>query len=120
MKLPNASENIYPRSGENIKAILDYYFSNVENELIEGSLEQLLKNKMLSLNQIEFGANFISKYKGLLDEAEFSKLPSARLHYAIMAIFYPRKEWSTSGTNMKRLEHFRKLYRDSFFDDWPE
>lgn len=120
MKLPEASKNIYPTSGENIKAILDHYFPTVSDELIKKSLEQLMNNKKFSLNQIEFGANFITKNKELLDKAEFSELPSAGLNYAMMTIFYPRKEWQTSGANMKRLENFRQLYRDSFFENWPE
>lgn len=120
MKLPNASENIYPRSKENIRAILDQYFPTTLDKLLEESLDQFLEKKKLSLNQIEFGAKFIIENKEILEEAEFSKLPSARIHYALMAIFYPRKDWRTSGNNTKRLEHFRKLYRDSFFNDWPE
>ena len=120
MKLPEPSENIYPRSKENIMAILEHYFPTTSDKLIEESLGQFLENKRLSLNQIEFGAKFILENEELLDEAEFSNLPSARIHYALMAIFSPRKDWRTSGNNTKRLEHFRQLYRDSFFKDWPE
>ncbi len=119
MKLPDASENLYPRSKENYKAILDHYFPRVPDEDFEKSIDQFMKNKTLSLNQVEFGARFTFENEELLDKAEFSKLPSARIHYAIMAIFYPRDQWSTSGANMERLEHFRKLYRDSFFKNWP-
>ncbi len=120
MKLPEASENIFPRSRENFQAILDHYFPRVPDEDIEKSIEQLMNDKSLSLNQVEFGARFIVENEELLDKAKFSKLPSARLHYAIMSVFSPREKWETSGANTARLEHFRKLYRDSFFKTWPE
>ncbi len=120
MKLPEASKNIYPRSEENIRAILDHYFPATSDKWIEESLGQFLETKKLSLNQIEYGAKFILKNKQLLDQADFSNLPSARIHYALMAIFQPRKNWHTSGKNTERLEHFRQLYRDSFFQNWPE
>ncbi len=120
MKLPNPSENIYPRSEENIRAILDHYFPTTSEKLIEESLHQLVENKKLYLNHIEFGAKFINENEKLLDEANFSKLPSARIDFALMAIFQPRKDWHTSGKNTERLEQFRQLYRDLFFKEWPE
>ena len=120
MKLPEASDNIYPRSKENIRAILDHYFPTTSEKLIEESLAKLVENKKLYLNHIEFGARFIKENEKLLDQADFAELPSARIHYALMAVFQPRKDWSTSGANTQRLEHFRELYRDSFFKDWPE
>jgi hypothetical protein len=120
MILPKASENLYPRSRENFKAILAHYFPRVPDEDIEKSIELLMKNKSLSLNQVEFGARFTIENEELLNKAEFSKLPSARIHYAVMSIFFSKEQWNTSGANMQRLEHFRELYRDSFFKKWPE
>ena len=119
MKLPEPAENIYPRSRENFKAILDRYFPTTSDTLIEQSIEKLIEDKFLAINQVEFGARFVAENNELLNKANFSELPSARLKYAIMAIFYPRDQWSTSGANLERLEKFRELYRDSFFKEWP-
>src|SRR5690606_22354298 len=98
-----------PRSEENIRAILNHYFPTASEKLREESLIQLLENKELYLNHIEFGAKFTIENDELLNIANFTKLPSARINYALMAIFQPRKNWHTSGANTQRLENFRQL-----------
>jgi len=119
MKLPDPSENLYPKTEENLRAIVERYFRQSSNKDKEESIQKWLGDNYFTLNQIEFGAQFVSENDDLLKEAEFSTLPSARVHYALMSIFLPKEEWRTSGANMKRLEHFRQLYRDSFFEEWP-
>ncbi|EJG03398.1 hypothetical protein [Flavobacterium sp. F52] len=51
--LPKRSENIYPKTDENIQAIFDYYFSDL-NVGQTGAIERLKENNILSLNQIEY------------------------------------------------------------------
>lgn len=51
--LPNRSENIYPKTDENIQAIIDYYFVDF-NVGQDGAIERLKEQRSLSLNQIEF------------------------------------------------------------------
>lgn len=119
MKLPEASENIYPRSRENFKAILDRYFQTTPDALIEQSIEKLMEDKTLAVNQVEFGAKFTNEFKELLDQAKISKNPSARIHFAIEAIFVPEANWSVWGETAVPLRKFRELFRNSFFKEWP-
>lgn len=51
--LPKKSDNIYPKTDENIQAIIDYYF-NEFNIGRTGAIELLKENNILSLNQIEY------------------------------------------------------------------
>lgn len=51
--LPSKSENIYPKTDENIQAIIDYYFSEFNIGQV-GALERIKENSSLSLNQIEY------------------------------------------------------------------
>jgi len=55
--IPKKEENIYPKSKENIRALIDYYFL-----IPDGEIDFLFEQKKLSLNQIEFIANKVSKY----------------------------------------------------------
>ena len=120
MKLPEASENIYPKTEENLRTLLEKYFRQSSNEQKEQSIKSWFDDNFYTLNQLEFGARFAVENEDLLDQANFSRIPSARVNYAIMAIFMERSKWSTSGANTARLEKFRELYRDSFFNEWPE
>jgi hypothetical protein len=51
--LPKKSENIYPKTDENIQAIIDYYFSEFNVGQI-GAIERIKENSILSINQIEY------------------------------------------------------------------
>lgn len=51
--LPKKSENIYPKTDENIQAIIDYYFVEFNVDQI-GAVERLKQHQSLSLNQIEY------------------------------------------------------------------
>jgi len=59
--LPNKQDNIYPRTTENINAILDYYFNNSL-----GDLRWLYEQRELEINQIEFIAKNVSENIELL------------------------------------------------------
>lgn len=120
MKLPDPSENIYPRSRENISAILIHYFPQESDNTIGQSVNQFLENKTFSLNQIEFGAKFASENKHLLDQAKISKQPYPRIKFALEAVFFPESEWTVWGETAVPMRRFRELFRDSFFKDWPE
>lgn len=60
--LPNKQANIYPRTIENINAILDYYFTNSL-----GSINWLYEQKEIELNQIEFIAKKVSENLEMLN-----------------------------------------------------
>ena len=51
--LPNKELNIYPKSDENLKSLISYYFDKYDLNL-ENGIEIIQKKTSLSLNQIEF------------------------------------------------------------------
>lgn len=51
--LPEKSENIYPKTDQNIQAIIDYYFGEF-NVGQTGAIEIVKENNILSTNQIEY------------------------------------------------------------------
>src|SRR5690554_6243253 len=108
MKFPEASENLYPKSEENLRCIVERYFRTASNSDKEETVLRWKEDNLLTLNQLEFGAKFVVENESLLDEASFSKLPYTRTRFALKAIFFDRNVWNTSGANTARLERFRE------------
>lgn len=51
--LPKREENIYPKTEENIKALISFYFDKYDINQ-EGAIEAIMSKTSLSLNQVEF------------------------------------------------------------------
>ena len=116
MKLPLASENIFPSSKENFIALQDYYFPDLNEKEKAQSLERFQDNfssLKFSLNQYEFGARLCRENVEILNLFKFSGLPKARIYYLLMALFLPIDDWDrkTSKSHWKRLVAFRKMVK---------
>jgi len=51
--LPQKEKNIYPKSEENLKALISYYFDRYDIDQ-EGAVESMLEKTSVSLNQVEY------------------------------------------------------------------
>jgi len=86
--LPDSSQNIYPYSEENIRAILDFYF-----EIPEGNLNFILTKKDLTINQIEYIAKRVSENIDYLNKHIKGLTISNAMKYGIEALTVSEKKW---------------------------
>ncbi|MGM0934599.1 MAG: hypothetical protein ACQEWD_14265 [Bacteroidota bacterium] len=115
MELSKASENIFPKTKENLNALLDYYFPNINEVERQKSFELWLEKDHdlnFALNQIEFGARFCRENEALLNMRSFSSIPAARIYYTLMSLFFPVSKWDklTSKSHRERLKEFKSMY----------
>ncbi len=115
MELPKASENVFPLSKENLKALLDHYFPKINDNERERSMASWLEKDHclnFTLNQIEFGGRFCRENEVLLDKRSFSSIPSARIYFLLMALFIPGEKWDRSAalSHKERLKELKTMY----------
>ncbi len=115
MELPKASDSIFPLVEENLNALLDYYFSNINEDDRGRSLSLWLEKDRginFTLNQIEFGARFCRENEVLLNMSGFSTIPAARIYYVLMSLFLPLDKWdpTTARSHRERLMKFKTMY----------
>jgi len=109
MQLPKSSSNIYPRSVENIKAILAFYFPFENHTEIAETAVQLHEKRGVDLNQLEHTAMFVAKYRN-----EIRKIITSQSLWNLMrdtrdALFVPSEKWEISnGTHTPKLQALNK------------
>ncbi len=105
MQLPESSSNIYPRSVENIKAILEFYFQFETHTEITETAVQLYERRGVALNQLEYTAKFVTKHRD-----EIRKIITNRSLWNLMrdtrdVLFVPSQKWEIrNGTHTPKLQ----------------
>lgn len=66
MTTPNKTANIYPRSLENIRALLLHFFPDHSHSEVNDFTHELYNNRRLELNEIEFVARQVQKHYDVL------------------------------------------------------
>jgi hypothetical protein len=102
--IPDSSQNVYPYSEENIRAILDFYF-----EIPDGNLKSLLTQKELSLNQIEYIAKRVSENIDYLKKHIKSLTISNSMKYGIDALTVTEKKWRGTQSRNAITRGLREL-----------
>ena len=101
MMLPKKTLNIYPKTEENINALLHFYFDEF-NLPWEDSVEKIITHSNLSLNQIEFIVRKLSESWILIFKDFFynkTSTVSNLLAYGIEALTKDKKDWTTKETS---------------------
>lgn len=102
--------NIYPRSLENITAVLNFYFKDYPISEVEDCATLFHNDRKLSLDQIESYAYTVSESKIFFEE-EF-KTPSTihnLIDYAYQVIELPEGQWTGSISGRIRiLKEFKR------------
>lgn len=106
-KLPDKAKSIYPKTLENFKAILAYYFHPLKLEY-GLSVEEIYTNlRHLSLNQMEFIAKCASQeivyWRGT---AAIPPTIESLMKLTEMALTQPEGEWRISANGKQRLKGF--------------
>ncbi|MFN8436257.1 MAG: hypothetical protein U0V72_01365 [Cytophagales bacterium] len=105
--IPQKKFNIYPKSEENFKALISYYFDSYEIDNSE-SIEFLNKKTSMTLNQIEFvlrkvsEAYYIVFKNNLNDNIKLTNL----MAYGFDTLTLEPKQWKRSLTGIKIMEQF--------------
>jgi hypothetical protein len=105
MQLPEASTNIYPRTVDNIKAILEFYFPYETHSEIEETALKLYEKRGVALNQLEFTSKFVAEHT-----KDIAKIIASRNLWNLMrdtrdALFVAPEKWEArNGTNTPKLE----------------
>lgn len=101
--------NIYPRTEENIEAVLLFYFPNEKHSVVKTLSYQLYDERKLKLNEIEYLAEVISVNMSFFKEhINLNVLTAVNLiNLAYQAIYLNEEEWSGSVNRIKIIESFR-------------
>ena len=115
MELPKASENVFPLSEENLSALLDHYFPDIDEDERQRSFVLWLEKDWglnFSLNQMEFCARFCRENEVLLDMSGFANTPAARIYFLLMALFIPVEKWDRTAarSHKERLKEFKSMF----------
>ena len=124
MILPKKEFNIYPKTEENLNAVLSYHFDKYllfdKNEAVE----DLLKNNTLSMNQIEFIAKKLSESWCQLFENFFREKTTSYsniINYWICGLILTESKWTYSSGSSARpkirefIEFVKNTERDFDF-----
>lgn len=115
--LPKKELNIYPKSEENFKALISFYFDTYEIDLTE-SVEFLNEKTSFSLNQIEFVLRKISEaYKSIFRENLNGKIKLTNLmSYGFETLTLEPRNWKRSQSGIRIMELFLEFVRKTEID----
>ena len=102
--LPKKELNIYPKTEENVKALLSFYFDKY-NLKDEDCIFKIMEHKNLSLNQLEFIARKLSESFDEIFKPFFSNgktSVSNLMKYGIDGLSKKESDWGFGPTSSAR------------------
>jgi hypothetical protein len=115
--LPKKELNIYPKSEENFKALISFYFDSYEIDLTE-SIDFLNSKTSYSLNQIEYVLRKISEaYKNIFRENLKGKITLTNLmQYGFESLTVVEKDRRRSQSGKKIMKLFLNFVKKTEID----
>jgi hypothetical protein len=115
--LPKKELNIYPKSEENFKALISFYFDSYEIDLTE-SIDFLNSKTSYSLNQIEYVLRKISEaYKTIFRENLKGKITLTNLmQYGFESLTVVEKDRRRSQSGKKIMKLFLNFVKKTEID----
>lgn len=116
--IPKKKLNIYPMNETNVKALIDYYFAELELDT-QSAIEFLLVEKSsLELNQIEFLCRKINEGFTIVFRPHLSGKIELKnlLSYSIDALTKSKTEWSGSQSRIRITQEFLDFVKKSEID----
>jgi hypothetical protein len=116
--IPKKKLNIYPKNETNIKALIDYYFAELELDTKSAMDFLMVEKSFLELNQIEFlcrkiNEGFINVFRPNLNgKIELKNL----LSYSVDALTKNKTEWNGSINRIKITQEFLDFLRQTEID----
>ena len=108
MNFPDPSKNIYPRTRENIQAILEFYFPYETHSAVKEASKKLYEKRGVQLNQLEFTAKFLSEHHPEIKRMMVDKSLLGLMRDTRDALFNEPQQWEVrNGTNTPKIEALR-------------
>lgn len=105
MILPKRELNVYPKTEENVNAVLSFYFDKYLLFDKKEGVKYIMENDNLSMNQIEFIARKLSEcYPEIFKNHFIIKTTSFAniMHLGILGLTVPDIKWGYSKSNRIR------------------
>ena len=101
--------NIYPRTVENIKAILLYYFPHEKHSILDGYAVKVYDERIIALNELEWVCEQIHENKELFDHLypKRKNMPS-EISMSYTAVFKDETKWKFSKPGLTRLRTLKQ------------
>ena len=116
--IPKKKLNIYPKTDNNIQAIIEYYFAELELDT-EGIIKYLMNEKSyLELNQIEFlfrkiNEGYLNVFRPNLNgQIGLKNL----LSYSVDALTKDKNEWNGSKNRLRITQEFLDFVKHTEID----
>lgn len=115
--LPKKELNIYPKSEENIKALISYYFDAFDLDLSD-SLDFLKQKNSISLNQIEFVVRKLSEAYLTIFQTNLKGVIQLKnlLNYGFDALTINETDWVGNKPRLAIIKSFRDFVRKTEID----
>lgn len=93
--------DIYPRTLENIKAVMLYYFPDSSHSEVNKNAERIYDQRRFKLNELEYAAYIISKNESLIREYYNALNMNILLVIAHELLFEDESSWGTNDRGKK-------------------
>ena len=116
--IPKKKLNIYPKTENNIQAIIEYYFAKLELDT-EGVMTYLMNEKSyLELNQIEFLCRKINEgYQNIFQPNLNGQIGLKNLlSYSVDALTKDKNEWNGSKNRIRITQEFSDFVKQTEID----
>ncbi len=112
--LPKKELNIYPKTEENLKALISYYFDKYELDLTESS-DYLNEKTSFSLNQIEFILRKLNEaYEPIFSkELKGNVKLVTLLKYGFNTLTKKQEDWNISKPGIEISRRFLKFVQET-------
>jgi hypothetical protein len=99
--------DIYPRTLENIKAVLLYYFPNEKHSKIDSFGEEIYDNRKIELNVLEYLCQIISENRQFFEELYPHNGGLLSVNNVYMALFDDESSWNMSDNGKSALRKIK-------------
>lgn len=112
--LPKKELNIYPKTEENLKALISFYFDSYELDLSE-SFDYLNERTLFSLNQIEFILRKLSEaYEPIFSKELKGNIKLVTLlKYGFNTLTKKQEDWNISKPGIEISIKFLKFVQET-------
>lgn len=95
--------DVYPRTLENVRAVLLYYFPKISHTEIDKNAERVYDERKMKLNELEYACEVISRNKKLVEKNYNMRGLNIYLMVAYEVLFGDETTWG-DGNRREKLK----------------
>ena len=105
------SQNIYPKTYENVRALFIYFFPKAKNSEVDEVALFYYDNRELALNEIEFFAEQTAASEGFFrNEFKNGATIKLKMSYVINALSVPEEKWIGLGPGLAITKRLKEMF----------